>query len=322
MTKIPRENHLTLNKLNINYFMSKKHISLNPPIVNACGILSYLDVFERLEKMNANFGAWIPKSIGPFEKQGNPNPTIYHNGSVLLNSFALPTHSIQSWIKEFESADLKKPVIGSVWGTKIEDYRDVIKKIDKYVSAWEINVSCPNKEAGEKSLMESMTEKIKEIIMPLREVTQKPIIAKLSPNEDYVAIAKSIVDYVDYIACGNTLGPGLAVDIYSRKPILAGFAGGMSGEAIKPKAMKMVNDVYKIASKEDVKLIAYGGISKWEDILEYAIAGASIFGIGTSLLHKDAGQVAKFVNNMWKDVLKYIEKENISFDEIVGCLDG
>ena len=299
-----------------------KQLILNPPIVNACGILSYLDVFERLEKTGANFGAWIPKSIGPFEKQGNPNPTIYNDGSVLINAFALPTHSIESWIEEFERADLKKPIIGSVWGTKPEDYQNIIKKIDKYVTAWEINVSCPNKEVGEKSLMESMTAKTKEIIMPLRDSTQKPIIARVSPNEDYVEITKSIVDYVDYIACGNTLGPGLAIDIYSRKPILAGFAGGMSGEAITPNTLKMVNDIYNIVSKKNVGIIAYGGISKWQNIIEYAIAGASVFGIGTVLMHKDTEQITEFVNKIWKDVEKYLKEENITFDELVGCLNN
>ena len=299
-----------------------KHLTLNPPIVNACGILSYLDVFERLEKTGANFGAWVPKSIGPFEKQGNPNPTIYNDGNIMLNAFALPTHSIQSWINEFENTKLKKPIIGSVWGTKPEDYQNIIKKVDKYVEAWEINVSCPNKEVGEKSLMESMTEKIKDIITPLRNTTQKPIIAKLSPNEDYITITKSIIDHVDYVACGNTLGPGLAIDIYSKKPILAGFAGGMSGDAIKPKTMKMVNDIYKIASKKDVKIIAYGGISKWQDIVEYAIAGASIFGIGTALMHKDTEQITEYVNEMWIRVENYMKEENTSFDKLVGCLDG
>lgn len=299
-----------------------KHLTLNPPIVNACGILSYLDVFERLEKTGANFGAWVPKSIGPFEKQGNPNPTIYNDGNIMLNAFALPTHSIQSWINEFENTKLKKPIIGSVWGTKPEDYQNIIKKVDKYVEAWEINVSCPNKEVGEKSLMESMTEKIKDIITPLRNTTQKPIIAKLSPNEDYITITKSIIDHVDYVACGNTLGPGLAIDIYSKKPILAGFAGGMSGDAIKPKTMKMVNDIYKIASKKDVKIIAYGGISKWQDIVEYAIAGASIFGVGTALMHKDTEQITEYINKMWTSVENYLKEENTSFDKLVGCLDG
>ena len=297
-----------------------KTIDLNPPIVNACGILSYLDVFERLEKTNANFGAWIPKSIGPFEKHGNPNPTIHHNGSVLLNSFALPTHSINSWITEFENTILKKPIIGSVWGTKPEDYQKVMKQIDKYVCAWEINVSCPNKQIGEKSLTESITKKIKEIIMPLKNITEKPIIAKLSPNEDYIAITKSICNYVDYIACGNTLGPGLAIDIYSRKPILAGFAGGMSGSAIKPRILKKVNDVYKIASKHNVKIIAYGGISKWQNIVEYAIAGASIFGVGTALMHKTIEEISDFVNKLWDGVDNYLKEENLSFDELVGCL--
>lgn len=320
-----------------------KKLDLDIPIINACGIGSYLDIFERLEEMGACFGAWLPKSIGPFssnpelrkkygwekEKLGNPNPVIVHTGHILLNSMALPTHPVESWIEEFKNTKIKKPIIGSVYGFKPEDYRYLIEMVDEYVSAWELNVSCPNKEKGEKSLMESTTEKIESIIKPLRNVTKKPIIIKLSPNEDHVALAELAKDYVDYIGCGNTVGPGLVIDIYSKRPVLAGIYGGMSGPAIKPKNMKMVNDVYDAVKNSGVKIIAYGGIETWEDVIEYAVAGASIFGLGTSLLKVEADgrvtertseDIVEFTKDLWNGVNDYLKKENTTLDKLTGSL--
>ncbi len=114
-------------------------LELEIPLLNGCGTGSYLDIFERLEQEGALIGAYIIKSVGPFsrdpklrkkygwekEKLGNPNPTIHYTGSVVLNSFALPTHPVESWIEELEKTQLKTPIIGSVWGTKPDDYAKV-----------------------------------------------------------------------------------------------------------------------------------------------------------------------------------------------------
>jgi len=304
-------------------------LDLNPPLINACGILSYLDVLERMEKEGADFGGYLIKSLGPFsddgkhgwekEKKGNDNPTVV-DGNVFLNSFALPTHSVESWIEEFEKCEIKKPLIGSVWGIKPEDYALIVGMVDRHVDAWELNVSCPNVERGEgESVMEAMVSKVREVVIPVRETTEKPLIVKLSPNETYVKMAEAVAEYVDYIACGNTLGPGLAIDIYSRRPILAGVYGGMSGPAIKPKMVKMVNDVYEVV-KGEAGIIAYGGIEKWEDVVEYAIAGAEIFGIGTVLRGMDTERVVEFTGELCDGVGNYLRENEMKLEDLVGSL--
>jgi dihydroorotate dehydrogenase (NAD+) catalytic subunit len=318
--------------------------NLEIPIMNACGTGSYLDNFEMLERLGAKFGAYLIKSIGPKssnpeirkkygweeEKLGNPNPVIVYTGSVLLNSMALPTHPVESWIEELKSCRLKTPLIGSVWGEKPEDYSRLIGMVNRYVTGWEVNVSCPNKEKGEASLMESMTSKIEQIFKPLRNVTAKPIIAKLSPNEDYVTLANIVKDKVDYICCGNTVGPGLVIDVYSKKPVLAGVYGGMSGPAMKPKIMKMVNDVHNVVKASGVEIVASGGISRWEDVIEYAIAGASLFELGTccfmnlnsdgTATGKTSEEIVSFTKNIWNGVQDFLIKENITLDKLVGSL--
>jgi len=316
-------------------------LNLKIPIVNACGTGgSYLDAFKLFEEKGACFGAWIPKSIGPFssnpelrekygwgeEKLGNPNPTIVHTGHAFLNSFALPTPPVESCINEFEESKLEKPTIGSVYGFKAEDYAVLIGMVDKYVDAWELNVSCPNKEKGEESLMEFITSEVESIVKPLRNFTEKPIIAKLS-HEDYVTLAEIVKNHVDYIGCGNTIGPGLVIDIYSKKPVLGGIYGGMSGAAIKPLTVKMVNDVYKVVKKSGVEIIAYGGIENWGDIIEYALAGASIFGLGTETflkvvdgkaIQRNTDEVVKLSNDIWRGVQKHLKERRTTLDKLVG----
>jgi len=318
-------------------------LELDIPIVNGCGTGSYLDIFHRLENSGASFGAWLIKSVGPCsnnpklrekngwieEKKGNPNPTVVYTGDVMLNSMALPTHPVESWQHELENSSLEKPIIGSVWGTKPEDYYNLMKMVDPYVNAWEINVSCPNKEKGEESLMESMTSKIKPIAELLRNATEDPIIVKLSPNEDYAALAEIVKNHADYICCGNTVGPGLVIDVYSKKPVLAGVYGGMSGPAMKPKIMKMVNDVYDVVKGSDVEIVASGGIQTGLDIIEYAIAGASIYEIGTCAFidmsngkarGRSTEEIANFTNDIWKGVQKFLEKEDATLDNMIGSL--
>jgi dihydroorotate dehydrogenase (NAD+) catalytic subunit len=317
-------------------------LKLDPPIVNACGILSYLDVFRRLELMGANFGAWVPKSIGPYsrdpvvrerygwgaERLGNPNPTVAFDGPVQLNAFALPTHPVESWIEEFERTSLEKPVIGSVYGNKPEDYAVLISMVDKYVQAWELNVSCPNTQQGEQSVMAAMASKIESVVKPLRGVTTKPIIVKLSPNEDYVYMARIAAPYVDYIACGNTLGPGLVIDIYSGRPELAGNFGGMSGPAIRAKMMKMVYDVRQALRGTDVGIVAYGGIETWEHVIAAAMAGASIFGLGTCLakvendrvMGRTSKEIVKLSHGIWDGVQGFLKERDSSLDDLVGSL--
>ena len=301
-------------------------LHLDPPIMNGCGILSYPDVFAQLEAHGAEFGAWIPKSFGPEPKLGNPNPTLYAGGPVCMNSFALPTHSLESWKAELDAVDLQRPLICSVYGKKPYDYSHIVEEMDGYAVAWEVNVSCPNKEVGESSLQERMMlDDITYGVRAVREATRKPVIVKISPNENVKVITRIAADEgADYITCGNTLGPGLAIDIYSRRPILAGRFGGISGPALKPVALRVVNEVYTTLNDEghkNVGVIASGGISTWEDIIEFTMAGARHYQIGTELMGKKTHEIASFSKRIWQDVLAFLVAQDTTLDELVGSLE-
>lgn len=318
-------------------------------LINGCGCGSYLDIFNRLQDDGARFGAYLAKSCGPrsisphrrekfgwkTEKLGNPNPVVVYTGDVFLNSMALPTKPIEKWIDEFEFYSGNIPIIGSVWGEKPSDYVEIVKLIDTYCIGLQMNASCPNKEKGEKSVMEIMTQHMETTFGPVRDVTKKPLTIKLSPNEDYPSHAAALKGIADYLCCGNTVGPGLAIDIYTGKPILAGKYGGMSGPAMKPKIMKMVNDVYEIVKDSNCKVIASGGIKRWEDIIEYARAGASLFEVGTCAFTqpkmngpngeifvrgKSNEEIVQFTKDLEEGVNEFLTEQKVTLEELVGSI--
>ena len=296
-----------------------KKLDTDLPTAISCGILSHVDVFERLEKNGAKPGAWVVKSIGPVENEGNDNPTYIEGG---MNSFALPSMTHDDLEKELKQYRGNIPLIISHYGTPEECARSVAR-FDHFAIAHEINISCPNFKPGEQSVMETMcnTEKGLAVVKAVREATKTTIITKLSPNEDYVSIAKAIAPYTDYIGCGNTLGPGLLIDPYTGYPILAGKYGGISGEAIKPITQKMVHEVYQATKDQDVGIAASGGIGCGKDIISLARLGASRFQIGTALeKYKTVREKADAINRIWSEAQCFYEDELgvSSLEEIIG----
>lgn len=284
-------------------------LNIYPPLVNASGIFSYLERFKRLEDLGINLGAFIQKSWGLLENEGNKNPVVYQDKFYLMNSIGLSNYPLRYWEKEFKKYNLKIPIIGSVY----KYHRRIIETMDEYVIGWELNVSCPNKIRTEKSVRDSVTiDDIVRLVKMARNTTDKPIIAKLSPNSDYVEIAKAVDPYVDYIGCANTFGPGLKIDIHTGHKIVE---GGLSGPAYKPLVVKMVHEIRK---ETNAGIVAYGGIEDWSDVIEYAIAGAEIFGLGTVFRNKNSEECVRITNQIWDGVINFLEESNTSLEEIIG----
>ena len=212
----------------------------------------------------------------------------------MLNSLALPTQSAEDWERDLDEIKLKKAkLIVSVYGGDASEFAGVTRRMSRFGDAIEVNLGCPNKEPGEQTIMESIGQNptlSAEVIERVRDETDKPVIAKLSPNSDYLAVADSCMNAgADALGCGNTLGPGLAVDIRSRAAILAGTTGGISGPALKPVNLRMTYEAY---ARFRCPIVAYGGIETWEDGVEYILAGAGVLGIGTAFMRKSTHEAA------------------------------
>ncbi|MCD6547764.1 MAG: hypothetical protein J7K22_04405 [Nanoarchaeota archaeon] len=294
--------------------MYYKELKISPPFMNASGILSFVSVFEYLEKLGVNVGAWVTKSIGQKERNGNENPVIHQDGDILMNSVGLSSPNLDDFEKELKEYKGKTPLIISHYGEKPDDYARSVARFDKYCIAHEINLSCPNFIPGEKSVLEKVNPQ--EILKAVREKTNKPIIAKLSPAQDYLEITERILDYVDYICCGNTIR-GLDIEPISGFSYLSGRFGGISGEVLRPITMKMVYEIYKEFG-DKIGIIACGGISKPEHIISYARAGASLFQIGTALA-KPSVEIVNFFNTLGDGIETLLKKIGVnSIEDIVG----
>ncbi|NHH97960.1 Dihydroorotate dehydrogenase (NAD(+)), catalytic subunit [Candidatus Nitrosotalea sp. FS] len=116
---------------------------------------------------------------------------------------------------------------------------------------------------------------------------------------------------IDGITAINTLR-AMAIDVETARPILSHKIGGLSGPPIKPVAVRCV---YEISSKFDIPIIGCGGISTWDDAVEFLLAGASAVQIGSAVGEKWTG-VFSDINN---GISKYMEKKNYrKLSEMVG----
>ncbi len=289
---------------------------LQNPVMTASGTFGFGREFETLVDLN-RLGAVIVKGLSRNPSPGNPPPRIVETPCGLLNAIGLENIGIDAFIKEklpfleqFNSA-----VIVNVYGQTAESYAEVAARCESEVgiAALEINISCPNVKAGGLSFGVD-PRAAAEVVSAVREKTGKPLIAKLSPNvTDIACIARAVVSAgATAVSLINTI-TGMAVDIRTRRPRLGNITGGLSGPAIKPVALRMV---WQVANAVQVPVIGIGGITTWEDALEFMIAGASAVQVGTANF-TNPGVTMEVVDG----IRGFLEKEGIGHvSELVGSL--
>ncbi|MDD4628142.1 MAG: dihydroorotate dehydrogenase [Candidatus Peribacteraceae bacterium] len=265
-------------------------------------------------------GAVTTKSLWLHEHRGHPNPTIISTEHWTLNAVGVPDAGIEKARQEIGDYMKDKPVplIANVIAESIGDYGKVSAEVLKLKPDFlEVNISCPNVEdefgrpfACSVADASAVTEAVKRVS------GKTPVFIKLSPNVDNIgAIAAACAEKgADGFTVINTVGPGMAIDLKSRMPILANKVGGMSGPAIKPIAVRCIADVYK-ATEGKLPIIGTGGIMTGEDAIEFLLAGASLIGIGTAIAYRGDG-VFKLVCEEMKAWCQNEGVKNIS--ELVG----
>jgi len=288
-------------------------MTLKNPIIPASGTfgngLEYMDFYDINQ-----LGAITVKGITPNPKKGNSLPRIVETKSGMLNSVGLENPGIDVFIDEKleKLKELEVPLIINISANTIEEYAEMARKLElTFVDAIEINVSCPNVSHGgiQFGTDPDMVYKVSKAV---RDNFTRTIITKLSPNVTDIAImAKSAEKAgVDAISLINTL-KGIAIDYKTRKPILGNIIGGLSGPAIKPVALRMV---YEVSQAVNIPIVGMGGVSNYEDALEFMIAGATAVSVGAM----------NFVNPMCcleiiNSIEKYMAEEGIdSVDELIG----
>ena len=260
-------------------------IELDNPVIPASGTFGYGYEFAELYDIDC-LGTFSFKGTTREPRYGNPTPRIAETPGGMLNAVGLQNPGVDRVISE-ELPKLKavfhKPVMANVSGFSVEEYVEVCEKLDAepQVGWLEVNISCPNVHGGGMSFGTD-PKMAARVTAAVREVTQKPLIVKLSPNvTDICAIARACEDAgADAVSLINTL-MGMRIDIRRRRPLLANGTGGLSGGAILPLAVRMVYQVYEAVK---IPIVGMGGVSTAEDVLEMMLAGATAVEIGAANL--------------------------------------
>ncbi|OKY79066.1 MAG: Dihydroorotate dehydrogenase, PyrD [Candidatus Methanohalarchaeum thermophilum] len=279
------------------------------PVMLAAGILGTTG--SSLKNVsNHGAGGLVTKTITKPPKKGHNGPVLLEANSSYLNAMGLPNPGASEFIEELKDLkDIKKPIIASVSGEKIEELKEVVSLLNDYVDGFEVNLSCPNVEGGiickESSLVESY-------IIGARKETNKPIWAKLSPDIEEIDKKAKVAEKsgANAIVAINTV-EGMEIDIKSGRPILSNKKGGISGEAINPIALKCVYDIYKAV---EIPVIGVGGVYNWENAIKLIMAGSSAIQIGSGI-----SKGLNIFEEVKKGIIEFLKKEGFnSIDEIKG----
>lgn len=289
-------------------------VKLKNPTVLSSGILgTSASVLKRVVKSGA--GAVITKSIGPVENAGWKNPVVIEFEAGLLNAVGLPSPGYKNMSEELSA--LKKldvPWIASVYAGSVDEFVEVTSFVDEYNPAMiELNLSCPNtKFYGQ--VFGKDPEKVFEVVSAVKDNVNGLVMPKLTPNtNDISLIARKCEEAgADAISAINTVGPGMLIDINSRKPILSFKSGGVSGPAIRPIA---IHSVYSIYENVSIPILGIGGVSKGEHALEMLMAGASAVGIGSGVYYEGINVFEK-VNHSLKKLME--ERGFSKIKEVIG----
>ncbi|MFX1525064.1 MAG: dihydroorotate dehydrogenase [Promethearchaeota archaeon] len=286
-------------------------LKLKSPIILASGILGVS--FSSMKRViDAGAGAVTSKSIGPKPRIGFKNPSIIElYPGTFLNAVGLGNPGIDNFLSEIkEMKEHKIPLIVSVFGDTNDSYLDVATKAEQAgADAIEINISCPHAEVSSIGINKDLTYSVVKI---LKKKLNVPLFVKLNPNVTDIGEIASAAEKggADGVVAINTLS-AMAIDINTKRPILAHGSGGLSGRAIHPIAIKKVYDLYRLLK---IPIIGCGGISTWKDVIEFVLAGASAVQIGTGLYRG-----VEMITEIYNSLLNYLKNSGYkSISDLVG----
>jgi dihydroorotate dehydrogenase (NAD+) catalytic subunit len=292
-------------------------LRLRNPVMTASGTFGYGEEFAPYLDLEA-IGAFVTKGLSLLPKAGNPTPRIVETRGGMLNAIGLQNVGIDAFIarKVPFLRTVNTPAIVNFFGNTQEEYAELASRLDGVpeVAGLEVNISCPNVKQGG-IVFGTDPAAAASVIAAVRAATSKPVIAKLSPNvTDVVAMARACADAgADALSLINTL-TGMAIDLKSRRPVLANITGGLSGPAIKPVALRMV---WQVARAVKVPVIGIGGIMTASDALEFMLAGATAVQVGTANF-LEPGVAARIAREMEQ----YLADNGIDdISDLIGALE-
>jgi len=258
-------------------------MQLKNPVLSASGTFGFGEELVPFTDVN-RLGGICLKGLTLQPRQGNPPTRIAETASGILNSVGLQNPGIDVFVSEIlpRIRRFDTNLIANIAGSTVEEYVELCKRLDTTdIDGIELNLSCPNVKHGclafgsDPAMVELVTKSA-------RAVTKKPLFVKLTPNVTDITLPAKAAEAggADAISLINTL-LGMAIDLKTRKPLLANVTGGLSGPAVKPVALRMT---YDVARAVKVPVIGMGGISTYEDAAAFLLAGATAVQVGTATL--------------------------------------
>lgn len=257
-------------------------LTMKNPVMTASGTFGYGVEFADFVNLE-EIGGIIVKGTTLHAREGNDYPRMVETASGMLNCVGLQNKGVDYFCEHIypEIKDIKTNMIVNVSGSSLEDYAACAARVNEleHIPAIELNISCPNVKQGGMAFGVT-TEGAAAVVRAVREVYDKTLIVKLSPNVTSISdIALAVEDAgADAVSLINTL-MGMVIDIEKRKPVLSIATGGMSGPAVKPVAVRCV---WQVAKAVNIPVVGLGGIMNANDAMEFFLAGASAIEIGTA----------------------------------------
>jgi dihydroorotate dehydrogenase (NAD+) catalytic subunit len=256
-------------------------LRLKNPVLTASGTFGQGVEYAELIDVS-RLGAFVNKGTTRHARPGNKQYRIAETPAGILNSIGLENPGAVEVARMYGTKweKLHVPVVVNVAGYSVDDYVTVVDAFaqTRSVAAFELNVSCPNVQGG--MLFGCDPDLAADVTRAVREVTDLPIIVKLTPNApDVVAVARACEQAgADGLTAINTV-LGMRIDVAKKRPILGTNSGGLSGPAIRPIA---VHITYQVAQAVSIPIIGAGGVTDARDALEFLMAGASAVQVGTA----------------------------------------
>jgi dihydroorotate dehydrogenase (NAD+) catalytic subunit len=302
---------VALNVVKADLSVEVAGLKLRNPLILAAGVLGVTGLSLR-RVAEAGAGAVVTKSIGPEPREGYANPSLLETSFGFLNAMGLPNPGAEEFRHEVK--DAKKggvPLIVSIFGASKREFAHVGSLMERAgADALELNISCPHAEVSDFGQSPDLTYGVVEAVKKSVEI---PVFVKLTPNvTDIVTIAKKAEKAgADALTCVNTFR-AMAIDVETCRPILANKIGGLSGPAVKPLAVRCV---YEVSKAVKIPVIGCGGVTGWEDAVEFLLAGASAVQIGSAIALKGL----EIFREIREGIRAYLERKGYgSVKEIVG----
>ena len=263
-------------------------VEFKNPVIAASGTFGYGSEYNSIFDVNI-LGGICSKGLTLEGRPGNPGERLVETPSGLINSIGLENPGIQHFIDNElpQMLEFGATTVANLSGSSLETYVEGAKLLDKTdVPMIELNISCPNVKAGGMAFGMDCAQAAR-VTGAVRAVTKKPLMVKLSPNApDLIGVAMAVRQAgADAISLVNTF-QATSINIETGRPVFENIRAGFSGPAVKPIALRMVYDLClamsKLPEKERIPVVGLGGISCWQDAVEFIMAGASAVEVGTA----------------------------------------